>query len=121
MAKRVIIVDDSPSAAAQLCEIVDGLPGFEVVGEASNGAEGLRLFRDTAPDIVCMDIVMPTMDGLQAARAILQGHPDATVFMISSIADMPSKLSTAIEIGARDILSKPFVPEDVRAMLLTAQ
>ncbi|MDD9947349.1 MAG: response regulator [Myxococcales bacterium] len=118
MTKRVLIVDDCVNAADQLRAIVDGLPGFEVVGHAQNGAEGLKLFARLRPDVVCMDIVMPMMDGLQTARAILQHQPRVSVYMISSIADVPAKLSQAIELGARDVISKPFNREEIHAMLL---
>ena len=118
MPKRVLIVDDCINAADQLRSIVEALPGFTVVGHAHNGAEGLKLFAQLSPDVVCMDIVMPMMDGLQTARAILQRNPAALVYMISSIADVPAKLSKAIELGARDIIAKPFDREEIQAMLL---
>lgn len=119
MTKRVLIVDDCVNAAEQLRRIVDGLDGYTVVGHALNGAEGLKLFGQLAPDVVCMDIVMPMMDGLQTARAILRGAPDTELYMISSIADVPAKLSQAIELGARDVMPKPFNAEEIRAMLLS--
>lgn len=119
MSKRVLIVDDCINAADQLRSIIDGLDDFEVVGHALNGAEGLKLFGRLAPDVVCMDIVMPVLDGLQTARAILHRNPEAAVYMISSIADMPTKLSQAIELGARDIISKPFNREEIQAMLMS--
>lgn len=118
MEKRVLIVDDCVNAADQLSAIIDNMPGFCVVGHARNGAEGLKLFGHLRPDVVCMDIVMPTMDGLQAARAILQASPGTSVYMISSIAEVPSKLAQAISLGARDIMSKPFNGEEIRAMLM---
>jgi len=118
MSKRVLIVDDCVNAADQLRAIVDGLPGFEVVGHAHNGAEGLKLFAQLEPDVVCMDIVMPMMDGLQSARAMLQRAPAASVYMISSLADVPTRLTQAIELGARDVISKPFNREEIQAMLL---
>lgn len=95
------------------------MDGFVVVGHAENGAEGLKLYHQLGPDVVCMDIVMPTMDGLQAGRAILSHNPYVELYMVSSIADMPAKLSQAIEMGARDIMAKPFSAEEVTAMLIS--
>lgn len=118
MGKGVLIVDDCTHAVAQLSHIVDALPGFQVVGHARDGAEGVRIFAALKPEVVCMDIVMPQLDGLQAARTILHMHPETIVYMISSIAEVPSKLSQAISLGARDIMPKPFDVEQVRAMLL---
>lgn len=116
-ATSVLIVDDCVSAAVQLTEIIDRMDDFAVVGHALNGAEGLKLFANLRPEVVCMDIVMPTMDGLQSARAILTSSPGTRVYMISSIADVPSKLAQAITLGARDIMPKPFNGEEIRAML----
>ena len=118
MRKRVLIVDDCESAAEQLARIIDGLPGFEVAGFAQDGAEGVRQFAALRPEVVCMDIVMPNLDGLQAARTILHIAPGTIIYMISSIADVPSKLRQAVALGARDIMPKPFDAEDIRAMLL---
>ena len=119
MVQRVLLVDDCDNAAAQLLQIIENMPGFVVVGHARNGAEALRMFATLRPDVVCMDIVMPTLDGLQAARSILQAAPQTALYMISSVAEVPSKFAQAVAVGARDIIPKPFRPEEVRAMLLT--
>lgn len=119
LSKRVLIVDDSVHAAEQLRKIIETLEGFVVVGSAQNGAEGLKLYHQLGPDVVCMDIVMPMMDGLQAGRAILSHDPGVELYMISSIADVPAKLGQAIELGARDVMAKPFNAEEVTAMLIS--
>ena len=118
LTRRVLLVDDSQPEARELSGIIGRLQCHEVVARAENGAEGLKLFHKLAPDIVCMDIVMPVMDGLQAGRAILRAAPETRLYMISSVGDAPSRLAEAIEMGARNVLAKPFRPEDVFAMLL---
>jgi len=58
---------------------------FEVVGEAKNGEEALRLARDLSPDVVLMDLLMPVMDGIEATRAIRQELPDVEVVALTSV------------------------------------
>lgn len=118
MLRRVLVVDDCENAAAQLAAIISHMPGFVVVGQAGNGAEALRMFAELRPDIVCTDITMPVLDGLQAARSILQAAPETELYIISSVAEDSNKLAQAVALGARDVIPKPFSPEEVRAMLL---
>ena len=66
--KKVLLVDDSTAVARQLQRILDDSGIFEDVGHTKNGAEGTQLYTSLKPDIVCMDLVMPVMDGLQAIR-----------------------------------------------------
>ena len=116
--RRVLLVDDSETEARQLHAIIESLSRHEVIAHAENGAVGLKLFHQLLPDIVCMDIVMPVMDGLQAGRAILKAAPQTRLYMISSVGDAPSRLAEAIDLGARNVLAKPFEREEVIAMLL---
>lgn len=118
MDRMVLIADDCINASAQLTDIIANIPGFRVAARARDGREALKLYATHRPPVVCMDIIMPHMDGLQAARAILRIDPQAAIYMVSSIADVPAKLSQAIALGVRDIIAKPFNGEDIRAMLL---
>lgn len=78
---RVMVVDDEPLARARLRALIDGLDGYECVAEAGDGAEALDRLGDANPDIVLMDVRMPTMDGLDAARRIAtQDTPPAVIF-----------------------------------------
>ncbi|MEF8834065.1 MAG: response regulator, partial [Halofilum sp. (in: g-proteobacteria)] len=65
---KVLVVDDEAPARARLARLVTELAGFEVVGEAGDGAEAVRRAEDTGADIVLLDVRMPGMDGLEAAR-----------------------------------------------------
>jgi two-component system chemotaxis response regulator CheY len=118
---RVLVVEDSITAAKQLINIVNEIDGFEVVGEARNGAEALKQFKSLTPDIICMDIVMPIMDGLQAARTILQLGAQTHIVMISSLGAVGDKAAEALRIGAKSVISKPFEQEQVEAALRSLQ
>jgi two-component system chemotaxis response regulator CheY len=114
---KVLIVEDSKTTAKQLKLIIDEFPGFEVIATASTGVEGIKLFKQLSPDIVCMDIVMPVMNGLQALRAILQQDSEAKVVVISSVGGVGGKVVEALKFGAKNVLSKPFEPEQIREIL----
>ncbi len=115
--KRVLVVEDSITAAKQLQAVIDGLDGFEVVGHAGNGAEGLKEYQRLKPDVVCMDIVMPVMGGLQALRGILNADAEAKVVMISSLGDVGDRAVEALKLGAKAVISKPFEAERISSTL----
>ena len=97
--------------------ILDDSSIFEVVGHAKNGAEGTHLYTSLKPDIVCMDLVMPVMDGLQAIRIILGIDKDAKIVVISSAAGVGDKTMQALTFGAKNAISKPFEQEKVIEIL----
>jgi two-component system chemotaxis response regulator CheY len=111
--KRVLIVDDSAAVARQLGNILENAGSFEIVGHASNGIEGIKLYTELRPDIVCMDIVMPQMDGLQAIRSLMSLDENAKIVVISSAAGVGDKTTEALRFGAKSVLSKPFDPAKV--------
>ncbi len=106
MSKKVMIVDDSRIAQLQLQEILSGTD-YEVIACCQSGEEALDTYDKVHPDLVTMDIVMPGMDGLDAARLLLQTHPDARVLMVSSLA-YDDTINEAQRIGARGFVYKPF-------------
>ncbi len=115
--KRVLIVDDSAVFAQLLQNILDDSGLFEVVGHAVNGIEGIKLYASLKPDIVCMDLIMPEMDGLQAIRAIIGIDKNAKIVVISSAAGVVGKIMEAIKFGAKNAISKPLEPEKVIEVL----
>lgn len=111
MSKKIMVVDDSRIAQLQLQEILSGTD-YEVVACCQSGEEALEMYDKVKPDLVTMDIVMPGMDGLQAARLLLQAHPDARVLMISSLA-YDDTIHEADDIGAKGFVYKPFERDDI--------
>jgi two-component system response regulator NreC len=84
---RVLIVDDHDIVRAGIRLLLDGQPDIEVIGEASDGAEGVHLVGSAAPDVVLMDISMPKMSGIEATAAIREAHPDVEVVGLTMHAD----------------------------------
>ncbi len=113
--KRVLIVDD---AAFMRISIKNMLTknGFEVVGEAENGAIAIQKYNELSPDIVTMDITMPEKDGLQALKEILAAHPDAKIVMVSAMGQ-EAMVRDAVISGAKGFIVKPFKEETIMAAL----
>jgi YesN/AraC family two-component response regulator len=80
---RVPVVDDQQLVRAGLTMIIDGEPGMTVIGEARDGLEAIDLARQRAPDVVLLDIRMPGMDGLTAARRII-AQTDCRVLLLTT-------------------------------------
>ncbi len=94
---RLIVVDDSLPARHGLCAILAGRAGIEIVGEASQGMEALALVEEKQPQAALLDVRMPVMDGMEAARLIKQRWPVTRVVLISMFADHRGE---ALEAGA---------------------
>ena len=101
----VVLVDDTPDIRVVVRMALERAGGFEVVGEAGNGIEGLAQVAELQPDVVLLDMAMPEMDGLQAAPLIRQACPGAKVVMFSGFrpAEMRGK---ALMAGAHCYLQK---------------
>jgi len=88
---RVLIVDDQKPFRAAAKTVVSVTPGFEVVGEAESGEQGVEMADSLLPNLVLMDINLPGINGIEAARRIRAGHPDTVVFLLSTyrVEDLP--------------------------------
>jgi DNA-binding NarL/FixJ family response regulator len=81
---RVLAVDDQRPFREAARRVVDATAGFAWAGEACSGAEAVDLVRECEPDIVIMDVRMPDMDGIEAARLLAAERPDVTVLLVSA-------------------------------------
>ena len=93
--------------------------GFEVVGEASDGDEAVRLAGELLPDVVLMDVTMPHVDGVEATRRLHKTHPDIRVVMLTMHAD-ESVISEAIRAGAVGYLVKDCSTDEIAEMVRMA-
>ena len=111
MAKTILICDDAAFMRMMLKDILVKA-GYEVIGEAVNGADGVEKYSSLKPDLVTMDITMPEMDGISALRVIKQINSSAKVIMCSAMGQQ-AMVVEAIQAGARDFIVKPFQRERV--------
>ncbi|CDN42305.1 Transcriptional regulatory protein LiaR [Paenibacillus sp. P22] len=102
---KVLLVDDHEMVRIGLAAVLDTEEGIEVVGEAGNGAEGIRLATAYAPDVVLMDLVMEEMDGVETTRRLMEIMPECKVIVLTSYLD-DSKMYPVIEAGAFSYLLK---------------
>lgn len=113
---RVIIVDDHAMVRQGLRTFLElqnqsALP-IEVAGEATNGFEAVKMAKQTQPDIVLLDLVMPEMDGLQATSKIIEASPHSRVIILTSFGE-EDKVLPAIRAGAQGYLLKDIPPTEL--------
>jgi len=105
---RVVVVDDSLVAREMLTQILSSDPGIEVVGMASDGAQGVELVERLHPDLVTMDIHMPRMDGLAATERIMAYTPTPILVVSSSVhGEGIGRAFDALAAGALEVIKKP--------------
>lgn len=103
----VLIIDDNEMTRSLLRSIIQG-DAYDVVGEASNGVTGLERTFKLSPDIVCLDISMPDMNGLEVLLEIKKELPQTVVLMVTASNDIET-VQQAIKNGASGFIVKPFV------------
>lgn len=106
---KVLIIDDAAFMRLSLREMLER-NGFEIVGEAENGAMGVAKYSETNPDIVTMDVTMPKMDGVQTLKLIKQIDPEARVVMVTAMGQ-EGIVKEAVINGAKSFIVKPFKEE----------
>jgi two-component system, chemotaxis family, chemotaxis protein CheY len=111
MGKRVLIVDDTAFMRSMIREIFLEA-SYQVVGEATHGAEAVQRYEELKPDLTMMDIVMPYKNGVEATREIVRAHPEAVVIICSALGQ-EALVQEALEAGAADFVVKPFRSEEL--------
>ena len=102
---RIALVDDQDLVRSGFHMILDAQKDMSVVGQACDGIDVLPMVKTTHPDIVLMDIRMPTLDGISATRAVLDTHPDLKVLILTTF-DLDDYLVAAMQAGASGFLLK---------------
>ena len=115
MALKVLIVDDSQMMRDVMSKFL-GSFDLEIAATARDGEEAIRLFRETEPDLVTLDITMPKVDGLAALKEMKKMRPEAQVIIVSAINDK-SVVLKALDAGAALFINKPVSEAAVRAAI----
>lgn len=108
---RVMIVDDAAFMRVSIRNILLK-NGFEVAGEAENGAVAVQKYAELKPDLVTMDITMPEMNGLEALKAIRASDPGAKVVMVSALGQ-EAMVREAVMSGAKGFIVKPYKEDTI--------
>jgi len=121
---RVLIADDSPTALRSICDYLEFAGGFEIVGTAGDGMNAVQLTSLKKPDLVLLDLSMPRVNGLEAAKQIRLSSPDLRVIIFSEL----KGLSLADECrrnGADSFVHKSHLPEgllmEIRRLFISSQ
>jgi YesN/AraC family two-component response regulator len=112
---RLIVADDSSHARHGLCAILAAQPGVAIVGEASQGEEALEIVESQHPNVALLDVHMPVMDGIEAARVIKKRWPQVRVVLISMYADYQKE---ALASGADAFLLKGCPADELISTIL---
>ena len=118
MNKRILIVDDSFYMRTMLKNMLTDA-GYEVVGEAANGAQAVEMAASTNPDLITLDVILPDNTGLDVLKSLRKTQPNAKVVMCSAVGQEVI-VTEAIENGALAYIVKPFSEEKVLEIVGTA-
>lgn len=113
---KLMIVDDSGVIRNKIARGA-AAKQFVIVGLARDGEEALKLFRETQPEVVTMDMTMPRMDGIACIQALLKIRPGTLILVVSALADKATAIE-ALKRGAHGFVLKPFSDEQIGAALL---
>jgi len=108
---KVLVIDDSPFIFKAVKKALEP-HGFEIVDNAPDGKIGLEMYDKYLPDLITLDVTMPVMDGIEAAKELFSKNPNVKIVMLSAMGD-DVLLNQAKELGIKQFVSKPFKPEDL--------
>ena len=111
MAKNILICDDAAFMRMMIKDILTK-NGYNIVGEAENGAKAVEKYAELKPDLVLIDITMPEMDGIEALKKIKAADANASIIMCSAMGQQAMVIES-IQSGAKDFIVKPFQADRV--------
>ena len=109
---RILVADDHPVFRFGLCTLLETRPGWEVCGEAADGREAVEKCRQLKPDLLILDICLPELNGVDAARQILKDNPDQVILVLTSV-DSEQVVRDCLEAGVRGWVFKSDRIDDV--------
>jgi len=112
---KVVIADDSRLMRAMIKRVLSSL-GAEVVGEASNGEEAVKLIKEVKPDLAILDINMPKKDGLNVVKEVREAGMDTKVAFLTAL-NQPWVIEEAKKLGVTAFIPKPFKSEDLKKVI----
>jgi len=110
---RIVLADDHELVRTGFRIILGAQPDFEVAGEARNGREAVELAAELNPDVICMDIQMPEVDGIEATRLIVSDTASTAAVLVLTTFDNEAQLFDALDAGASGFLLKNSSPDDL--------
>ncbi len=112
----ILVADDVPLFRGALAAVLDDQPDFHVVGEADNGLDAVEKAMELVPDVVVLDVEMPVLDGVGAARLLRERLPDVRVVMLTAFED-DQRLLEAVRLGVHGFLLKDLRPDQLFDMI----
>jgi two-component system NarL family response regulator len=109
---KILIADDHPMIRTAISSVIESEQNMEVVAQASNGHQAVKLFRECLPDITLMDLNMPIMNGLEAIREIRNDAPEARIIVLTNF-DTDEDVQQGMAAGAMGYLLKDSSPDDL--------
>ncbi len=116
MKNRVVVVDDHPIVRAGVCALLDSEQDLEVVGQANDAVAAVKLVQETHPDVVIMDLSMPTVSGFEGIRRVLDVSP-ATRIVVLTMHEDERYFFQALEAGASGYLVKGSPPSEIHTAI----
>ncbi|MFF2051601.1 response regulator [Leifsonia sp. NPDC058194] len=113
---RILLVDDQALVRLGFRMVLEAEDDFRVVGEAADGTEAVRLAVETRPDVILMDVRMPSMDGIEATRRIVAANPDARIIILTTF-DLDEYAFGGLRAGASGFLLKDARPDELIAAI----
>ncbi|SJN41776.1 response regulator [Luteococcus japonicus] len=109
---RILLVDDQPLFRRAIATLIDAQPDLEVVGQGSNGLEGVEMAHQLLPDVLLMDVEMPVMNGVEAAGRVLEDLPGTKVILLT-VSEDDEYLLPAVRQGVHGYLLKDMHPDEL--------